>query len=891
MGTKWIGDVLTFQLFLLLTGTMYYLDVVATPCEADCNGHGFCEALEDGRGKCTCLDGFFGPSCANRECPWGPAWVDIAIEDDLAHQPARCSNKGTCDFSSGSCTCLAGFEGTACEKLSCQCNGHGTCMTMSSLASRAPEKGGPIIPREYEGVWDAHMMTGCMCDSWYGKFYDCSVKNMCQTGDDPLSQGQIDDQKIFRCNAMNRDSRKTHFYLCWRGECSEKIHWYDTAAAVEEKLNAMTTIGTSGVAVVFSEIEDKVCGGYTDGDYYPPQIVNVTFLQHFGDVEPLTAVMSGRNGNDDSPLVDFAVDTGSAFFNIREHAEQFTDSQGNAVVPAMGTKEDTECSGRGFCANDAMCECIKGFGNSDGRGNPGSRQDCGHAAEVVLRTFPDVNGVETFISAIVCPGDGTCSLRGVCDKTTFECTCFPGFKGNDCAEIECPLGPAWFAVAAETNDGHARLVECSNMGACDSTTGQCLCRPGFVGANCAVMDCPTASGSLNACSGHGECLFMWELAESAGFTYGAIPNSPSQWDSKMIKGCQCSDGWEGIDCSERSCPHGDDPLTPGVPEIQTIACTSRYFAGGDYSQPVCFSGPSNYVDVNIEYMTTLDYVSTLTVSPFTFSADQLDDALQVCAENAWCSGILQMYVHELDAQYFENDGDGNLKDHFLVPAEAFSASTTVSHHSMRMETYLPQTVHYQTHDHQSRDMRRTYVRTSTCDVVLTLGGTYLTALPANRGIDSISGLRVDTSGDELATKLGALRDAIESTFAVDLEISIEDETLPLCPHADLGASNVLTLTFGHAYGDLPTLRTTPGSSFGIDVTTATTQNSTYEYAECSDEGICDHTTGSCACFARFQSSDGRGNEGEIKNCGYKYEEPYRFGVDAEDGGGGGDDDL
>ena len=45
------------------------------------------------------------------------------------------------------------------------------------------------------------------------------------------------------------------------------------------------------------------------------------------------------------------------------------------------------------------------------------------------------------------------------------------------------------------------------------------------------------------------------------------------WDADMLFGCVCDAGFQGWDCSQRICPKGDDPLTPGLDEVQLVECT------------------------------------------------------------------------------------------------------------------------------------------------------------------------------------------------------------------------------------------------------------------------------------------------------------------------------
>jgi len=139
-----------------------------------------------------------------------------------------------------------------------------------------------------------------------------------------------------------------------------------------------------------------------------------------------------------------------------------------------------------------------------------------------------------------CSGHGTC---GADDK----CTCYPNFQGLDCSERVCSFQLAFADVPSGDNEAHAYL-ECSGKGICDRKAGLCKCFAGYEGDACRRTSCP------NGCSGHGTCELMDELAGANGFSF-------TSWEGKKHQVCKCDPYWEGVDCSERMCPRGDDPLT------------------------------------------------------------------------------------------------------------------------------------------------------------------------------------------------------------------------------------------------------------------------------------------------------------------------------------------
>ncbi|RYG70340.1 hypothetical protein EON64_00440, partial [archaeon] len=122
------------------------------PCPNACSKHGRCHSPSR---QCECFDGYTGADCSLRICPFDRAWADKGIQDDNAHRPAECSNKGLCDRTTGLCVCQEGFEGIACERQSCpnNCNGVGECQSMSFYALTKDPGSGSVYA--YNNVWDA----------------------------------------------------------------------------------------------------------------------------------------------------------------------------------------------------------------------------------------------------------------------------------------------------------------------------------------------------------------------------------------------------------------------------------------------------------------------------------------------------------------------------------------------------------------------------------------------------------------------------------------------------------------------------------------------------------------------------------------------------------------
>ncbi|KAF0691567.1 Aste57867_17235 [Aphanomyces stellatus] len=85
--------------------------------------------------------------------------------------------------------------------------------------------------------------------------------------------------------------------------------------------------------------------------------------------------------------------------------------------------------------------------------------------------------------------------------------------------------------------------------------------------------------------------------------------------------------------------------------------------------------------------------------------------------------------------------------------------------------------------------------------------------------------------------------------------------------------NNIIIEFTQDFGDLPSMVGDPSqlthSSAGMTpaLTITTAVQGTKENAYCSNRGLCDRTSGICACFTNFFSSDGTGNVGTRGDCG------------------------
>jgi hypothetical protein len=115
------------------------------------------------------------------------------------------------------------------------------------------------------------------------------------------------------------------------------------------------------------------------------------------------------------------------------------------------------------------------------------------------------------------------------------------------------------------------------------------------------------------CSGNGRCLSLRDAAILQDYVNFYQYSVYNDWDADMIHGCACDPGWEGPDCSLRSCPKGDDPLTSGVDEVQLIDCKCTNCTGsinlkfkGRQTKSISYNANANLVKLSLKQLLIID---------------------------------------------------------------------------------------------------------------------------------------------------------------------------------------------------------------------------------------------------------------------------------------------
>lgn len=199
--------------------------------------------------------------------------------------------------------------------------------------------------------------------------------------------------------------------------------------------------------------------------------------------------------------------------------------------------------------------------------------------------------IASFIVAVRAGCDNGCSGHGQCTKQSI-CQCYDNWGlglshlSGDCSERICPYDIAWVDTPNKIGSRH-KYAECSNRGICNRESGECECFPGYEGRGCARTSCP------NDCSGHGRCMEIQTLPYAAvaadynqnGQFLQQVPETFNyyEWDKGKTRGCVCDPEYGDVDCSKRMCQYGNDVMdqredltTPAKYQTQKLVFYSDY---------------------------------------------------------------------------------------------------------------------------------------------------------------------------------------------------------------------------------------------------------------------------------------------------------------------------
>jgi len=354
----------------------------------DCYGQGVCMGFS-GNFICKCYDGYEG-DCQAKTCPTGKAWWSEPAVNNIAHDEyIECSGRGACNKKTGDCICQVGYEGEACERMSCPityngdvpsyCNGNGRCLSMRSLALQSTTAEMISSPITYGSTpnsattWDSDMIYTCAADTYdyihdYGRIGSVSDRLLYDIyGNKEIKSYTGHDLSKIKCAQGTTNSPpfvpETYRLICnansgwftlkWRNLVSNPIYYSWSLTQLEIELQLFYKIGN--VDVVFS----------TDQATSTP-------ISAFNGT-----ICSSNNYKIDIKIMEYATThslitvnaTGDGFDYNTLYLQRYQLFQGVLA----------ECSGNGLCDyTSGRCTCEPGFGPSDGYGNSGSRDDCGY---------------------------------------------------------------------------------------------------------------------------------------------------------------------------------------------------------------------------------------------------------------------------------------------------------------------------------------------------------------------------------------------------------------------------------------------------------------------------------------------------------------------------------
>ncbi len=234
---------------------------------------------------------------------------------------------GLCDRNTGRCICREGFEGNACERMSCNqvdakvstCNNSGRCLSMRSLALQRKNEyleSDPVTYGYYSSspyTWDADTVYGCYGDESGYVDNEYGHNNITQSVGYVLTQFQCPYGKADRytdvvygskANYTNEqeiqllkcEATSGYFQVSFRDEASDYIDYNSTIYEFTRKLHSIRTLGQVQVKWYLNDTignmdTEGICSTVRD------RTISITFLSEIGNIPMLETIKSKLYGN------------------------------------------------------------------------------------------------------------------------------------------------------------------------------------------------------------------------------------------------------------------------------------------------------------------------------------------------------------------------------------------------------------------------------------------------------------------------------------------------------------------------------------------------------------------------------------------------------------------
>jgi hypothetical protein len=450
---------------------------------------------------------------------------------------------------------------------------------------------------------------------------------------------------------------------------------------------------------------------------------------------------------------------------------------------------------------------------------------------------------------------------------------------------------------------------CANRGLCDTTSGVCSC---FVSHG----DVYGSSDGYGRAGTRGDCGHVQSSSSnSVSDCPGELPCSGHGVCAQDTKRCACSDGWQGGDCSEMSCPLGlswfSYPTADEQAHFDYAVCANMGHCDTTTGRCMCRKG---FYGEACEYM-ACDGVSSDTESSLSKSCNGHGRCMSMAELALWANdnGDATDYVYGSDPNnpltWDKDRVHGCLCDPgfsgydcSLVDCPGGDDPGTYDDH---VEVQFLQCV--ATAGNFTLSFRQQETALMSFNVTADIVQAELAKL------STVGDVRVYFTYDGLAPD-GTLNnvppgktmpagapewghfDKNQNNQFVEKDPP-PTRKLPNTSFCTVDGTQIAIISFEYTHGDLPALKpktvnlldyanfngelssgkinvfTDGASVFGLVSIKGTT-----ETAVCNGRGLCDTTRGECHCFDDWTSSDGarQGGPGFTGDCGYRNDLKYSF---------------